>query len=491
MKFIDDYLNTITMYRLMLNGLFVLVFVSVVFGFAGILPYGGISLLASFITLTVTCYVSNYIFSKIFKVQINIESSSITALILFFLLFPITKIADLPIFVLVGVLAMASKYILVIKKKHIFNPTAISIFIVGLFGSGVVSWWVGSSVMLIPVAILGFLILRKVSRFELFFSFLVVSLSASVMSFLYLRHGVDLKDILQMFTSGPIIFLGAIMLTEPLTTPPTKKLQMYYGVLVGVLYGAQFSIGPLYSTPEFALIVGNLFSYIVSSRARLVLTLVEKNKLSADVYDFVWQSSQKLKFRAGQYLEWTLGHKNPDQRGNRRYFTIASSPTEDRLHLSAKFYPNSSSFKKCLLGMEMGEQIIASQLSGEFVLSEDISQKLVFIAGGIGVTPFRSMVKFLLDKEEKRDIVLLYSAKTDQDFVYKDIFDSASIFGLRTIYTIDRIDEEKIKNEVPDYKERMFYISGPHGMVTAFEDTLQKIGVKNSQIKTDFFPGYV
>ena len=75
--------------------------------------------------------------------------------------------------------------------------------------------------------------------------------------------------------------------------------------------------------------------------------------------------------------------------------------------------------------------------------------------------------------------------------VYKEIFDLAFIFGLKTVYSTGRIDENVIETEVPDYNERMFYISGPHIMVTAFEETLKKIGVKKSQIKTDFFPGYV
>jgi ferredoxin-NADP reductase len=296
------------------------------------------------------------------------------------------------------------------------------------------------------------------------------------------------------------------MLTEPLTTPPTKNLQIAYGILAGILFGLQFHFGPIYSSPALALVLANLFSYAVSPRARLVLTLVNKNKLSDDVYDYEWSEGddqlEKFSFKPGQYLEWTLGHSGVDIRGNRRFFTIASSPTEENIHLGVKFYENSSSFKKKLLSLNIGDKIIASQLSGDFTLPIDTKKKLVFIAGGIGITPFRSIIKYMIDKQESRDAVLFFSNRTPKDIVYQDIFDRAQI---KTIYAVNEatggalnpnmrvglINADMIIKEVPDYKERIFYISGPRGMVSAFEDTLKKMGVKKSNIKVDFFPGYV
>ncbi len=505
MKYIDNYLNGITMYRLMLNGLFMLTAVAIILGFAGILSYGGLTLIYSFIILTMVCYVSNYLLAKLFKVQENVESSSITALILFFVTFPAETFHDVWMLVVIGLLAMASKYILVIKKKHIFNPTAVALFILAISGYGIGAWWVGSEAMLIPVIILGFLILRKVRRFTMFLSFFATSF-ISILIFGFINNLSLLETIKQIFFSWPILFFGSIMLTEPLTTPPTKKLQIIYASIVGVLFGVQFQIGPLYSTPEFALVIGNIFSYIVSPRARLILTLVKKNKVTADIYDFVWKSDEKLTFKPGQYLEWTLGHQSPDKRGNRRYFTIASSPTEENIYLGTKFYDRPSTFKKKLLSLESGDKMIASQLSGEFTMPLDVSKKLVFIAGGIGITPFRSMVKYLIDKKEKRDIVLFFSNKTFADVAYRDIFDVAEReVGLKTIYVVNDlagqaeapnvriglITKEMIMAEVPDYKDRVYYISGSHGMVTAFEDALQKLGVKKSNIRVDFFPGFV
>ena len=145
--------------------------------------------------------------------------------------------------------------------------------------------------------------------------------------------------------------------------------------------------------------VGNVFSYVVSPKRRVVLKLKRKSKMAPDIVDFVFKSSQKLAFQPGQYMEFTLAHPHPDSRGNRRYFTLASSPTEDVVRLGIRFYQQGSSFKKALYRMDGRTKIVAAQIAGDFTLPADPQQKLVFIAGGIGITPFRSMLKYLLDSQ--------------------------------------------------------------------------------------------
>jgi len=304
---------------------------------------------------------------------------------------------------------------------------------------------------------------------------------------------------------SPLLFFAFVMLTEPLTTPPTKMLRVGYGALVGLLFAPAIHVGVVYSTPELALLFGNIFSYSVSPKEKLILKLKEIIKVAADTYDFLFTSDRKFAFQPGQYMEWTLAHRDPDSRGNRRYFTIASSPTEEDVRIGVKFYPEPSSFKSKLAYINPGGAIVASQRAGDFVLPKDSRQKLVFIAGGIGVTPFRSMVQYLLDKNEKRSIVFLYSSKTVSDIAYKDIFDKARAkLGVKTVYVLTdsvqvpsdpemrkgRIDTKMITEEIPDYKERTFYLSGPHSMVIAFKKTLQDAGVRRGRIKTDFFPGF-
>jgi ferredoxin-NADP reductase len=127
---------------------------------------------------------------------------------------------------------------------------------------------------------------------------------------------------------------------------------------------------------------------------------------------------------------------------------------------------------------------------------------LAFIAGGIGITPFRSMIKDLIDRGEKRDAILFYSNRNADEVAYRDVFDDAARkIGMRTIYLTTgsgtpntnggkRLTADTIKKEIPDYGERIFYLSGTHAMTNAFEKTLRGMGIPRAQIKTDFFPGF-
>ena len=99
------------------------------------------------------------------------------------------------------------------------------------------------------------------------------------------------------------------------------------------------------------------------------------------------------------------------------------------------------------------------------------------------------MARHSIASGESRDAVLLYSSKTENEVAYKDVFTNASRCGWRTVYRIGAIDPELIKREVSDYSERIFYISGPPGMVNAMKSMLIGLGVSRFNIKIDFFHG--
>lgn len=470
----------------------------------GILSFSVFSIIFSVAILVTVSWITNKIFAKIFNAPTNVESVYISALILTLIITPSQSIQGAAYLGLAGVLAMASKYILAINKKHIFNPVAIAVFLTAVGTNQFASWWVGSFAM-IPLTILGgFLILKKVQKVNLAFSFLATTLFVIITFAIF--NGSNLLAILnQALLHSALLFFAFVMLIEPSTTPPTKGLQVWYGIMVGLLFSPQVHFGSLYFTPEMALLTGNIFSYIVSPKQKLILFLKEKIQIAPDIFDFVFTPKKKLSFVPGQYAEWTFEHSRTDSRGNRRYFTIASSPTENDLRFGLKFYAQGSSFKNALVNIKPNTPVVASQLAGDFTLPKDPKQKLVFIAGGIGITPFRSIIKYLIDVHEKRDIVLLYSDKQVSEIVYKDVFDQAQMeLGIKTIYAltsenllpqgwlgkVGRIDGEMIRGEIPDFQERMFYLSGPHSMVNAFEKTLLDMGIFKSKIKTDFFPGY-
>ena len=310
-----------------------------------------------------------------------------------------------------------------------------------------------------------------------------------------------------MALSSAVFFLGFVMLTEPATSPPTSGKQNIYGALVGMIMAPQMHVLNFYTSPEIAIIIGNIFAYIVSPKQKLFPILKEKFSIATDVLEFAFDPGAKFAYQPGQYMEFTLPHAHGDSRGDRRYFTLASSPTESDIKVGVKFYEQGSSYKRAMLDMDRETPIVAAQLAGSFVLPRNASKKLAFIAGGIGITPFRSMTKFMIDTNATRDVILLYGARTARDIAYKPVFDEArQKVGMQTVYALSgegrsmalsqanvyfgQIDETLIKQAIPDYKDRIFFISGTHPMVAATSKTLRQLGIPHRQVKTDFFPGY-
>ena len=504
MVFIDNFLNRITMYRLVLYYLILLFVAAALFGFFGILPYSPVNLVFSTVLILTVCWVSNLVFARTFSAMPNVESVYITGFILALIITPVapTDLVGVGFLIFASAWAMASKYLFAIGKKHIFNPAAFGVALSALIIGQVATWWVAGNLPLLPFVFIGGLfIVRKIRHFDLVIAFSLVSLLTIVLT----SYGnTPLTAIQQTLQHSTFFFLAFVMLTEPLTTPPTRALRIKYGALVGFLFAPNIHLGSLYLTPELALLIGNIFVYIVSPKGRYMLTLLQKKEISLGTHEFVFAPDKPLVFRPGQYLEWTLAHSPSDARGNRRFFTIASSPTERVVRLGVKVCESGSTFKQTLAALQPGDTISASQLAGEFVLPEDKGKKLAFIAGGIGITPFRSQVQYLLDKKDARTAVLLYSNKTVAEIAYQDIFRRAEEeLGLRTLYAITHepstapgtyagmIDGALIAREIPDYRERLFYISGPHAMVEAFEKTLHIMGVSRFNIKIDYFPGFV
>ncbi len=504
MGFIDYFLDRITMYRLVLYYLLVLLGIAIIGSFFGFITYSPLSLIGSALFLTAVCLCTNKVFSYVFEAPTNVESTYITALILACIATPLQTHHDLPFLFWLSVWAMASKYMFAIGKKHIFNAVAIAAVVVSFGLNQSPNWWIGNAFMAPFVFIGGLLVVKKMQREDLVYSFFfaatLITLGVSLVS------GFSMTTALtHLILRSSLLFFVFVMLTEPLTTPPTKNLQVIYGGLTGILFSPQFHVGSFYLTPEMALVLGNVFSYLVSPKEKLLLFVKEKLPIAQDTVDFVFGLPKKLSFVPGQYMEWTLAHKGVDSRGNRRYFTLASSPTEEEIRIGVKFYVSGSSYKKAMLLLTNNNPVVTAGMAGEFTMPEDPNQKCVFIAGGIGITPFRSMIKYLLDTNQKRPIVLIYSNKTKDEIVYTDIFaEAATKLGIKTVYTltdeqsvpvdwqgrVGRIDATMIQQEIPDFGERLFYLSGPHTMVAGFEKTLSEMRIPSSQIKKDFFPGF-
>jgi ferredoxin-NADP reductase len=491
LKAIDAFLNRLTMYKIVLYGLIVLLVIADILAWIGTLSIGPVALLVSALVLGITCYVSNELLGRLYRAPRNSESYLITAMILACILPPADSVHRALLVALTGVIGMASKYLLTWRGSHFLNPAATGAFVMSVAGLLPATWWIATPSLVVPASLLALAVLRKQRKFQLFFVFA----ASAILLMLYIGVGFHDQSVWSVFKnawlSWPIIFMGSIMLTEPTTLPPTRYYQLLFGVLVGTVFASQLHVGRVTAAPQVALIIGDLMTLIAAPTVGIMLRLKMITTLAPDTYDFAFEPvGRRVAFVPGQYLEWTLEHPRADIRGNRRIFSISSSPTEPELHVGTKTYEPGSTFKKALLGMKVGSYIRAAHPAGSFTLPKSSGRPLIFIAGGIGITPFRSMVKQIVDTGQQRNMTLLYSARTEADFVYREVFDAAAANGLKSLYRTDRLDAQLLKETLPGLLQSTIYISGPDAMVTGYGHMLRSLGVKARDIRTDHFSGY-
>jgi len=222
------------------------------------------------------------------------------------------------------------------------------------------------------------------------------------------------------------------------------------------------------------------------------LTLCATKQEASDIFSFIFVPQRRLQWKAGQYLHYRLNHPKPDDRGVERYFSIASAPHERQAMLTTRFAPKGSSFKKALKKFKLGDVIEALETGGDFVLDHR-RKKFVFLAGGIGITPFRAILLDLDRNRKPLNVQLLY-ANRNSDFPYRkelqELKKRHPEFRIDYVVSPDRLDEKTIPKFVPDMDTPVFYVSGPEPMVEALEETLKKLGVAKKRIRNDFFPGY-
>lgn len=222
------------------------------------------------------------------------------------------------------------------------------------------------------------------------------------------------------------------------------------------------------------------------------LELIEKRQETADVFSFIFKPPIDVSWQAGQYTLYKLPHDNPDDRGDTRIFTISSPPHQKTIMLTTRFFfQKSSSFKKALFAKNIGEQIEALRVQGHFTV-EDPDKKLVFIAGGIGITPFHSILLELENLGKIKDIILIYSNKNAESVVFRETLNELErkINGIKItyIYSPQRCDETLLKESVQDIYNRVFYLSGPIRMVKSVEEVLERIQINRGKIRKDYFP---
>ncbi len=224
-----------------------------------------------------------------------------------------------------------------------------------------------------------------------------------------------------------------------------------------------------------------------------LLTLTGTKQLEGDVRSFIFKADSPTNWTAGQYLHLILKHDNEDDRGNERWFTISSAPSETELRISTRIVADKpSSFKQALSNLEIGDTIQADGPEGDFTLG-DLNRNYIFVAGGIGVTPFHSIITEAATLGTMPHITLLYANRTD-NIAFKSELDGISQANpnlqIQYIMSPARIDTALLQETITATDNPIIYVSGPEPMVEAFTEELAGLGVTKENIKADYFPGY-
>ncbi len=491
----QDFINSITMYRLVVYVLVGISAVALALSAAGVLSYKPLSLLASLAIIVATSYAGSRLFAYTFSTKHNPESWLITALILFLLLIPPTEAKEYVGIALAAFIAVASKYVLAWRKRHIFNPAAAALVVSGLIGFAHAGWWVATPPLLPFLLVGGGLVIWKTRRFSLAGVFFAVSL-ATIALVAIMQNQPVVSTLQTAITSYPLIFLGTIMLTEPLTMPGNRRWQLVYAALVAVLAHLQIA---WWLTPALALCIGNVIGFINSPMRRLNLRLRSVNQLTPNTYEIVLEPLGPYHWKPGQYLELVLPHKGYDSHGTRRMFSIASTPASGVVRLGITHGDPISSFKQALIATPPDTELHATYLGGDFTL-DNSQQPIVFLAGGIGITPFRAMIQQLVETHNQRPVTLVYCTRTPEALVWSDFFALASqTIPLRVIPVVGQPDDawqgetgrlsaEILDRAGVDAVNAQFYVSGPPAFVSSAQQILRSKHAPH--VKTDYFSGY-
>jgi ferredoxin-NADP reductase len=498
---LDRLTGRVTMYRLMIIVLGAIALIAVILGIIpGGLAYSTLALLASLATMLVVTYLSNRLVAALFRVTPHAESSVITALLLFFLFRPSFALADLGIAALVAIIASVSKYVLAIRGRHIFNPVAIAAVIIALTQLSGATWWVATPYLLAPVVIGGFLVVYRLRRFAIVGTFLAVAFVLTVARFT--SQGLDpVAAAWLALGSAPLVFFAVFMLDEPLTQPPLRWQQLVVAAVVGVIYSVSFSFGPVYTSPELALVVGNILAFFFGQKRAIRLEFIGSRELTPTARELSFLPASGLAYRAGQYVELTLPHSKADARGVRRIFSVTSPPTGSELSFGLRVPEESSSFKRAIGELQPGDRVAATSVGGDFVLPRDSSTPLLLVAGGIGITPFISHLRHLRSVADDRDIVLVYAVSDAAELAYADELEAMGVQVLvvapstpsRLAVGWDylgsgHLTATMLADRVPRLTARHAYVSGPPAMVSILKRDLRALGLR--RIRSDYFAGY-
>lgn len=357
-----------------------------------------------------------------------------------------------------------------------------------------------------------FIGLDKIIKFQRKFSYFVAFFVICHPIFFILANGFNINFIIPNFTYIPLtigvlsmyIFIG-IMIASKLYKMISYRTWQYIHILTYILflfamfhaYNAGSNSEELtipYSIALVAIIIGIIYRTQYKLRARKTNKFKVKS-IKTETHDtFTITVNGYKDFKAGQFCFLRL---NKNKLYARHPFTISSAPGEDMsftIKLAGRFTQTAKELK-------IGDEILIDGPFGNFIPKSE--KDLVFIAGGVGITPFMSILKDRIEKNTNQNITLIYGSRTEADIIFKKEIDTIDKPWFKKVYLLSQVDEgtslsencekgfickDVLNRHVPDVENSLYYICGPEIMKDNAKKLLKSEGVSGGQVFVeDFF----
>jgi ferredoxin-NADP reductase len=231
-------------------------------------------------------------------------------------------------------------------------------------------------------------------------------------------------------------------------------------------------------------------------------TVAEKREVAKGTLLVLFAVEDYPDYRPGAYFWVELPERGDnDEKGLRRHITNVTSPTE-RGVVGLATRLRDTAFKRTLTALEVGDEVQVEEPKGSFLLPEDTSVEYVFIAGGIGITPFRSMLRYIADEGLPYRVTLVCSNRDRESTPFLDELEELErrIDGLTLVLTMTdepgwegesrQLDADVLRDLLGGLEDRTFLVAGPPEMAAAVSDSLLAAGLPEDRVLADKFSGY-
>lgn len=500
MNAVDTVLGRVSGYRLVTLTLLVVLGAAAALGHLGLLDVDPVAVAATAAAASLGTLLTSLLGGAVSGVRPHAESSLVTGLLLACVVWPTTTVDGLLGAGLVGAAAGLSKVLVRARGRHLLNPAAAGLLVGGLgiapvLGVGAPVWWVATPVLAPVVLLTGALVVRRTATAGV--AALYVAAYATVTLPRLVLGGVAPVDAAATVAlSHPVLLAGLFMVVEPLTQAPRRTPRLVVAALAGGLAGLPFAVGGLSTSPELAIVVGNLVTAVVAAPRALRLEVVGHATPGPGAHEVRMRPLRPLRWRPGQWVELDVGRARPDGRGRRRVFSLVpAGPDAVAVAFSVRDRP--SAFKRALMDAPPGTRVRATAVGGDFLLPADPTVPVVLVASGIGVTPFVAHV----EHAGPRDMVLVLVCPTGMPPPYARrlartrarvlVVSPEPVPGLPprwTWYRGSRLTAAALASVMSDLPWRTGYVCGPPDLVRRARAVLREAGVR--RVRTDTFTGY-